>query len=64
MALGIDIDRKPTLAEWLAEDVWFAGMLRDVLAGFRAGYDEAHAMTSRRFGKQDGPAGPQVKARR
>lgn len=61
MAAQVDLDRKPALAEWLAEDVWLASLLRDTWEAFRAGHAEAHEQTLRRFGQATGPVGPQVK---
>jgi hypothetical protein len=61
MAAQVDLDRKPALAEWLAEDVWLASLLRDTWEAFRAGHAEAHEQTLRRFGQTAGPVGPQVK---
>lgn len=61
MAAQIDLDRKPSLSEWLAEDVWFAGLLRDTWEAFHAAHKEAYDQTMLRFGKAASPAGPQVK---
>lgn len=56
IAAQIDLDRKPALGEWLAEDVWFSILLRDVWSAFREGYSHAHEETERRLGT-DKPEG-------
>lgn len=61
MASQVDLDRKPTVAEWLAEDAWFVALLRDTLAEYRDGYTAAHDEAARRFGLTTGKAGPQVR---
>lgn len=59
IASQIDLDRKPTLAEWLAEDVWFSILLRDVWSAFRDGYTSTHEETERRLeaGKSEAKKG-------
>ena len=61
MASQMDLDRKPTPAEWLAEDAWFVSLLRDTLAAYRDGYQSAHGEAARRFGLDTGQGGPQVR---
>lgn len=63
MATEIDMDRKPTIAEWLAGDAWFEGLLRETLAAYREAYQQAHDSAARRFGLDPttGQAGPQVR---
>jgi hypothetical protein len=61
MATQIDMEHKPTLAEWLGTDPWFDSLLRGVWDAFRKGYATAHDETALRLGTKTGPAGPQVK---
>jgi hypothetical protein len=62
MASQIDLDRKPSLPEWLAADPWFDGLLRAVLAAYREGHRTAYEETGRRFGLDTGAGGPQVRS--
>jgi 8-oxo-dGTP pyrophosphatase MutT (NUDIX family) len=62
MASQVDLDRKPTLPEWLASDVWLDGLLRGALDAYRAAHREAYEETGRRLGLDTGAGGPQVRS--
>lgn len=50
MAMQMDLDHKPTPAEWLAGDAWFDGLMRGVVAAYREGYSQSREETERRLG--------------
>lgn len=52
MALEMDLERKPSPDEWLAQDAWFDDLVRSVYQAFRDGYQEASGMAKRRFTAQ------------
>ena len=50
MAAEVDLDGKPSVAMWPAENAWLSSLLRDVWGAFREGYAGAREETARRLG--------------
>jgi hypothetical protein len=64
-ALEMDMERKPTPNEWLAQDAWFDSLMREVHQAFEDGYRESHGTTERRLPKPtQGPQRPDGKGTR